>query len=47
MRSDENYSYDMSVNGQAARPEYLNANIGQGSDPNSGISSSVGEAQVL
>lgn len=46
MRSDENYNYDMPVNGQALPPEYLDVHIGQGSNPDSVISSSTGEPQV-
>lgn len=47
MRSDENYNYDMSVNGQALPPEYLDVHIGRGSNPDSVISSSTGEPQVI
>ncbi|EXB43113.1 hypothetical protein L484_002581 [Morus notabilis] len=46
IRSEENYSYEMSVNGQALPAEYLDVHIGRGSNPDSVISSS-GEAQVL
>ncbi|XP_060963496.1 uncharacterized protein LOC133033005 isoform X1 [Cannabis sativa] len=47
VRSDENYNYEMSVNGQALSADYLNAHIGHQADPNSVISSSTGEQQVL
>ncbi|XVF12744.1 hypothetical protein REPUB_Repub08aG0145900 [Reevesia pubescens] len=45
-RSDVKYEYEMSVNGQATRPDYLD-HISQGPEPNSVISSSAGKAQVL
>ncbi|XP_062147780.1 uncharacterized protein LOC133856742 isoform X2 [Alnus glutinosa] len=47
MRSDANYNYEISVNGQALRQDYLDVHISQGAKPDSGISSSTGEAQVL
>ncbi|PON81202.1 RNA polymerase II degradation factor [Trema orientale] len=47
VRSDENYNYKMSVNGQALPPDYLDVHVGQGTDPESVISSSTGEQQVL
>lgn len=47
MRSDANYNYEISVNGQALRQDYLDVHISQGAMPDSGISSSTGEAQVL
>ncbi|XP_062119999.1 uncharacterized protein LOC133834409 isoform X2 [Humulus lupulus] len=47
VRSDENYNYKMSVNGQALPADYLDVHIGQQADPNSVISSSTGEQQVL
>ncbi|XWS61401.1 hypothetical protein CRYUN_Cryun07bG0123100 [Craigia yunnanensis] len=45
-RSDIKYDYEMSVNGQAIHPEYLD-HISQGPEPNSVISSSAGKAQVV
>ncbi|XWS38038.1 hypothetical protein CRYUN_Cryun19dG0096700 [Craigia yunnanensis] len=45
-RSDVKYEYEMSVNGQAIRPDYPD-HISQGLEPNSVISSSAGQAQVL
>jgi hypothetical protein len=47
MRSDANYNYEISVNGQALRQDYLDVHISQGAKLDSGISSSTGEAQVL
>lgn len=47
MRSDANYEYDMSVNGQALHSGYLDVHISQGTEPASVISSSTVEAQVL
>ncbi|KAF3432755.1 hypothetical protein FNV43_RR23857 [Rhamnella rubrinervis] len=47
MRSDENYNYEMSVNGQTLPTEYLDVQISQGTEPDSVISSSSGEPQVL
>ncbi|OMO97807.1 hypothetical protein COLO4_14351 [Corchorus olitorius] len=45
-RSDVKYEYEVSVNGQAIRPDYLD-HISQGPEPDSAISSSAGKAQVL
>ncbi|KAK2634037.1 hypothetical protein Ddye_028829 [Dipteronia dyeriana] len=47
MRSDAKYEYDMSVNGQALHSGYVDIHISQGTEPDSVISSSAGEAQVL
>ena len=47
MRSDAKYEYDMSVNGQALHSSYVDVHISQGTEPDSVISSSAGEAQVL
>lgn len=47
MRSDANYEYDMSVNGQALHSGYLDVHISQGTEPASVISSSTVESQVL
>lgn len=44
--SDVKYEYDLSVNGQAIRSDYLD-HINRGAEPNSVISSSFGKAQVL
>ncbi|XVF10161.1 hypothetical protein REPUB_Repub07fG0158800 [Reevesia pubescens] len=44
--SDVKYEYEMSVNGQAIRPDNLD-HISEGPEPNSVISSSAGKAQVL
>lgn len=46
-RSNENYNYEMSVNGQTLPAEYLDVQISQGTEPDSVISSSTGETQVL
>ncbi|GMI76516.1 hypothetical protein like AT5G53620 [Hibiscus trionum] len=43
--SDVKYEYDMPVNGQTIRPDYLE-HVSQGSEPSSVISSSSGKAQV-
>ncbi|PPS17086.1 hypothetical protein GOBAR_AA03499 [Gossypium barbadense] len=43
--SDVKYEYDLSVNGQAIRSDYLD-HMNQGAEPNSVISSSSGKAQV-
>ncbi|KAL1086532.1 hypothetical protein V6Z11_D08G121300 [Gossypium hirsutum] len=43
--SDVKYEYDLSVNGQTIRSDYLD-HINQGAEPNSVISSSSGKAQV-
>lgn len=48
MRSDANYNYEISVNGQGLRQDYLDVQNSQGAMPDSGISSSTVEAaQVL
>lgn len=47
VRSDANYSYEMPVNGQALRQDYLDVHIGHGPNPDSEVLSSSGEAQVL
>ncbi|KAL2921711.1 Angiomotin-like protein 1 [Bienertia sinuspersici] len=38
-RTDPSYSYEYSVGGQTLHPDYLNAHISQGTDPNCQISS--------
>lgn len=38
-RSDPNYSYEFSVNGQSLHTDYLSAHISQGINPNCQISS--------
>ncbi|CAO2838530.1 unnamed protein product [Amaranthus hypochondriacus] len=45
-RSDPNYSYEFSVNGQSLHPDYLNTHISQGNDPKCQMSSN-GAAQTL
>lgn len=45
-RSDPNYSYEFSVNGQSLHPDYLNTHISQGNDPKCQMSSN-GAAQVF
>lgn len=47
MRSDENYNYEMSVNGHTLPTDYLDVQINQGTEADSAMSSSTGEAQVL
>nr|POE99205.1 hypothetical protein CFP56_63684 [Quercus suber] len=48
LRSDANYNYEISVNGQGLRQDYLDVQNSQGAMPDSGISSSTVEAaQVL
>ncbi|KAG2701362.1 hypothetical protein I3843_06G037200 [Carya illinoinensis] len=47
VRSDANYSYEMPVNGQALRQDYLDVHIGHGPNPDSEVLSSSGEAQAL
>ncbi|KAJ7959413.1 Reticulocyte-binding 2 a [Quillaja saponaria] len=46
MISDAKFNYEMSVNGQALHHDYLDVHTRQGEEPQSGISSSLGEAQV-
>ena len=45
--SDTNYGYEVSVNGQAFHPDYLDDRVSQGIDPDTVISSSAEEGQVL
>ncbi|KAJ8760801.1 hypothetical protein K2173_021839 [Erythroxylum novogranatense] len=45
-RADAKYEYDMSINGQGFRPDYLDVQISQGGEPNSVISS-TGKGQVM
>ncbi|KAM3729666.1 hypothetical protein ACB098_12G029400 [Castanea mollissima] len=48
MRSDANYNYEISVNGQGLHQDYLDVQNSQGAMPDSGISpSTVEAAQVL
>uniref|UniRef100_A0A5B7B017 DUF7725 domain-containing protein n=1 Tax=Davidia involucrata TaxID=16924 RepID=A0A5B7B017_DAVIN len=47
LRSDTNYDYEVSVNGQALRPDYLDVLVSQGMEPDSVIPSSAEEGQVL
>lgn len=46
-RSEAKYDYELSANGQTYHSEYLDGHINQLADPNSVISSSPGESQVL
>ncbi|XP_048421351.1 uncharacterized protein LOC103951599 isoform X2 [Pyrus x bretschneideri] len=41
------YNYESSVNGQSLHQDYLNVQLNQGAPPDSVLSSSTGEAQVL
>ncbi|XP_057507024.1 uncharacterized protein LOC130790098 isoform X7 [Actinidia eriantha] len=45
--SDTNYGYEVSVNGQVFHPDYLDDRVSQGIDPDTVISSSAEEGQVL
>ncbi|KAM1407572.1 hypothetical protein ACFX2F_002132 [Malus domestica] len=47
IRPDANYNYETSGNGQFLQQDYLDAQINQGAQPDSVLSSSTGEAQVL
>lgn len=47
IRPEAKYEYDIPVNGQALHSGYLDVQINQGTEPDSVISSSAGEAQVL
>ncbi|KAJ6672935.1 hypothetical protein OIU85_014189 [Salix viminalis] len=47
MSSDGKYDYERSVNGQEFHPDYLDVHISQGAEPDSVISSSTGESQVI
>ncbi|KAL6972158.1 hypothetical protein U1Q18_031846 [Sarracenia purpurea var. burkii] len=44
---DTNYEYEVSVNGQAIRPDYLDVRVSRGMEPDTVISASVEEGQVL
>ncbi|XP_057951682.1 uncharacterized protein LOC131146242 isoform X2 [Malania oleifera] len=46
LKSDSNYEYEMPVNGQSLRPDYLEVHISQGVGPDSVVTSSTEEAQV-
>ncbi|XP_044492610.1 uncharacterized protein LOC123216261 isoform X2 [Mangifera indica] len=47
LSSGAKYECDMSINGQTLHSGYLDVHINQGTEPDSGISSSTAEAQVL
>ncbi|XP_034911568.1 uncharacterized protein [Populus alba] len=47
MSSDGKYDYERSVNGHEFHPDYLDVHISQGAEPDSVISSSTGESQVI
>lgn len=47
LRSNADYNYEISSNGQALRPDYLDVHISQGVQPDSVIQSSTDEAQVV
>jgi FtsP/CotA-like multicopper oxidase with cupredoxin domain len=47
MSSDGKYDYERSVNGHEFHPDYLDVHISQGAEPDSVISSSTGESQVM
>lgn len=47
LRSDAKYEYDMSANGQNIHSGYLDVHASQGTEPDSVISSSTSEPQVL
>ncbi|XP_071934082.1 uncharacterized protein [Coffea arabica] len=47
LRSDSNYNYESSVNGQVLHSGYMNVNISQGMEPHSVVSSSNVEGQPV
>lgn len=47
LRSDAKFNYENSVNGQVLHRDYLDVHIHQGEDPQTMISSSAGETQVV
>ncbi|CAK9158229.1 unnamed protein product [Ilex paraguariensis] len=47
LRSDTNYEYEVPVNGEALRPDYMNSPISQGLEPDSVVPSSNGEGQAI
>lgn len=47
LRSDVDYNYEISMNGQVLQTDYLNAHISQGVQPDSVIPSTADESQVL
>ncbi|XAR52160.1 hypothetical protein NMG60_11020083 [Bertholletia excelsa] len=47
MRPDANYGYELSVNGQSIRPDYLDVHVSQGREPDKVILSSAEEGQVI
>ncbi|KAL3524450.1 hypothetical protein ACH5RR_017284 [Cinchona calisaya] len=47
LRPESAYDYESSVNGQVLHPDYVNANISEGMEPHSAVSSSNVEGQAL
>lgn len=47
LKADANYEYELNVNGQALRPDYLDIQINQGVERDSVIQSSPEEEKVL
>ncbi|KAI5405439.1 uncharacterized protein LOC127081462 isoform X2 [Lathyrus oleraceus] len=47
IRSDANFNYEMSVNGQTLPRDYLNAHVHQGEEAQTVVSSSTGETQSV
>lgn len=47
LRPDTNYDYEVSVNGQAIRPEYLDAHVSQGLESHAVVPSRNEEGQVI
>ena len=47
LKPDANYEYELSVNGQALQPDYLDVQISQGVERDSVIPSSNEEEKVL
>lgn len=47
LKADANYEYELSVNGQALQPDYLDVQINQGVERDSVIPSPTEEKKVL
>ena len=47
MTSNTNYPYEMTANGQALEPDYLDVHTSKRREPDSVLSSSSGETQVF
>ncbi|XP_019433494.1 PREDICTED: uncharacterized protein LOC109340295 isoform X3 [Lupinus angustifolius] len=47
LRSDAKFNYEMSINGQALHRDYFDARVQQNEEPQTVISSSTGETQLL